>query len=95
MKRELEAVFDGQVFRPETPVAGLRKGARVRLSVEYVRGRDREPTDTARQPAKIALRTSEIEELARAAFAGMTDAEDAAMRAAQLDQQHFFDHQHS
>jgi (2Fe-2S) ferredoxin len=31
---------------------------------------------------------SEIEERARAAFAGMTEAEDAAMQAAQLDQQH-------
>ena len=90
MKRELDAIFDGQVFRPDAPVDDLARGTRVRLSVSHP-----DDADGQTKPAVETDRLTQIAALSRATFSALTEPEEAAMRAARLDQQHFFDHSHS
>ena len=85
MKREIEAIYEDHVFRPVTAVEDVPEHAVVRLSIEEVRSPHRGGAD------QLPL-VAEMERLAQEAFTGLSESEAAALDAARLDQQHFFEH---
>ena len=75
MKREVDAVYEGGVFRPVTSVGDLPEHAHLRLTIELI------PQDQA-APQDVEARIAEIERLAEAAFGALTPDEEAALRVA-------------
>jgi hypothetical protein len=84
MKREVEAVYDGEALRPVTPVGALPANARLRVTIEVAP--PYRPT-----PEEREARVAELQRLAEAAFGGLTPDEEQALRAARLDDHRFFD----
>jgi predicted DNA-binding antitoxin AbrB/MazE fold protein len=86
VKRRIEAVYEDDVFRPLRPVEDLPN--RTRLTIEVS---DPEEGAQGQMPGAEKERIALIERLARGAFGNLDPAEETAVRAARLDQQHFFD----
>ena len=80
----VDAVFEGGVFRPLTPVVDVAERARVRLTLEV-------PAPAPAPPPDGDARIAELERLAVATFDAFTPEEETALHAARLDQKHFFD----
>ncbi|MBI3974184.1 MAG: antitoxin family protein [Chloroflexi bacterium] len=83
MKQVVDAVYEDNVFRPQTPVAGVPEHVRLRLVVETAAVEE--------APEDLEARIADIERLADAALGGLTPDEEAALQGARLEQQNFFD----
>lgn len=82
-KREIDAVYEGNVFRPVVRVEGLPEHARLRLIVVP-------PPAKPLPPEDAEARIVELEQLAQAALGNLTPGEEASLAAARLDQRRFF-----